>query len=252
MPNATILYKNYVEGSVVTATDEMPTLLSPNVITPHRQEIWRSNANGAKVTFDFGSTVTIGVIALLNHNMPAGVGYQIELSTSPAFSSLAYNGTTTVAADAEAYKQEIVVITPVSARYMRISPGASADGWNQLGRVLAGPYFQADFVYAPRWGFDDAKSEFDEARDGSEFRDLATIKRTISLPFEFDNETNFRSFVLEMGRKLGRSRDCLVYLNPGTNYRARDIFVGRPDSPLVVDGVTIGLYSWSLTVRERG
>lgn len=98
------------------------------------------------IDIDLGAAQSIGVVALIAHNLSAGTAtVRVQGSSSATQSPSLYDS---AAQAAYAGADYAITFPPVAARYWRISIAdtANAAGYVQLGRVFIGPRFK------PTWG----------------------------------------------------------------------------------------------------
>lgn len=246
-----MLYRDRIPAATLAASTQELAFPVANLTTPQRKRIWRSlPGTSAYLTIDFGAATTIGGVVLLASNLSATGTYRVRHGSVAAMTSgVLFDSTATTAAGDTDYPDHAVWWSDTTARYLRIDLADAAAAYIALGRLLAGPSWSATVAYGATWTWDD-QSPVVVTRGGQEQRDILPTVRVLSLPFDYVSDAAARSDLLEMGRRLGRSRDAAYYLTSGTGRMGRDLVVGRLTSAIEAEAFTFNAWRAKLTVRE--
>lgn len=160
-------YGNLIDSATLSggdwATGGAASTLN-NLKTRYLRQLAVSDGDGtsaAQFTIDLGSEKTIGLIALINHNITVGTG-QITLtgSNNSGFTEIAWRGNNMLAYAGGDFA--VALPDDIAARYWKveISDTSNAANYISIGRVFIGPAF------APLQGLEFGSSVGVESRSG--------------------------------------------------------------------------------------
>ena len=255
MANLVLGYRDRVAAGTVTASTETPTLPAINLqhpfLSPNR---WRSTANTASVLVDFGASYTIGAAALLGTNLTAAATFRLRVSANSDLSTPTYDtGVSEIAAGVDTdYGHLIHVLTdPAAGCYLGLALTDSSLSYIEAGRLWAGTAFQPDHNYS----FGARDTTLDSTRivpseSGQAWVELGVTQREIRLRLEALTDTEVNADIAAM-RRLGRGRDVLAVLNPGSTNLGRDSIFGLITENLSTEHASPNRHVLDLVIAER-
>lgn len=238
----------------MTVSTEVPTLLGTNLQNPHLSTPWRSTANSASVTVDFGASYTIGGIFLGGTNLTAAATVRVRISANSDLSTPTHDsGASPIAAGVDPTFGHLIYIlsSPAAGRYLKLDLADASLTYIQAGRLFAGTKFQPtrNFSYDYAESYIDttavARAESGELwiEDGIVFREMRVQYRAAT---HTDAQGDFKSIA-----RLRRSQDILFVLDPASSNLGRDSIFGVIAQNLSLQRIHNDIYSLDLIISER-
>ena len=256
LANIVLGYRDRVADGTVTADSELPTLPAINLqhpfLAPNR---WRSDGdNAAAILVDFEASYTIGVIALLATNLTAAATFRLRLSASSNLSSPTYDtGGTEISAGVDPDYGHLIHIlsAPAAGRYLGLNITDASLTELEAGRLWAGTAFQPTRNYA----WNSKRTTFDTTRlspseGGQTWVDTGYIQDELRLRFEALTDAEINGDIAAL-RRLGRGKDILAVLNPGSANLGRDSLFGLITENLSDEHASPNRHVLDLVILER-
>jgi hypothetical protein len=208
-------WDNRIDTSILTATNQEPTLTVTNLQTPDVREVWRATGTSVAIRADFGSSIPWGGTALIRSNAKTGDTMRVGLSTSDAtgLARDAYD-TGTISAGADPIYGMLVHFpsTPKTGRHLRIDLTQSVPP--EAGRWFAGPVWFTSRAFAygwqPLWRDPSRRTE---SLGQAIFIDRRYRQRGMRFSLVGLTEAEADNQVHELSRVNGISRDILICRN---------------------------------------
>lgn len=264
MSNILFAYQNKTDSGTLSGGSWLSTLPLVNLQNRLVQRVARSNGTTLGATqfdMDFGAVQTLGVIALVVHNMSVSAKVRIRGAAVADFSVVGYDSgwvsvwpsgiipqsllnweddnfwLGTLSASARAGYQSPYIHVPAAPqtyRYWRVEVDdtGNADGYVHIGRLFMSPTWTPTINYS--YGADlvyQDPTEVERALSGAEYYDVRGKPREFSLTLEGLTSTEAYSYVLQMQRLCGISGEILLVPDQAdaVNMPAR-AYVGRLSS----------------------
>lgn len=230
---------NNITVADVTAGSAVASLPTDHLQTDDIKEIWRSDIGSTFILADIGSSLTLGVTALINCVTDPNVRIRYSTNDSVGLAGDAYDSgfipTTAVAP----FRKLIHFIEPgVLGRYLRI------DGIHEAGRWMAGRAWIPG--HNVQYGLE--RTFRDHSRHGlslglNEFIGRKARQPGLRFSLAFLTELEVTAEVYELNRIVGSSVDILVCLDINSANIGRDTLWG-----LLTDTVPprlVGFNNWN-------
>jgi hypothetical protein len=252
---------NRIDATTLTGGSWMGSLPLSNIKDRRLSRLARStNALAASTMFDLdlGAPRSVGVIALVAHNLSVTATVRVLGDDASDFATPVYDSGAvavwpagvipqslleweddnfwlgTVSQEALAGFKTPFIVLPASAqtlRYWRVSitDTSNPDGYVQIGRVYIGSAWQPDFdrSYGASLGYDDV-SQVEESLSGEEFYDVRRKRRIHRFELGWLSQTEALDRVLDMQRLQGTTGEILIVPNvTDTTNRSKVSFLGR-------------------------
>ena len=261
MSNILLAWNNKTDAGTVAAGSWLASLPLTNLQNRQVQKVARSTdatATSTKFTIDLGSAQTIGVLALVVHNLSVTATVRITASDTAAFTNLYYDSGAvaawpsgiipqsllqweddnfwlgTLSANARAGYQSPfinIVATSVTMRYWKVEivDTTNTDGYIQIGRLFMAPTWtpSVNYSYGAALGYQDP-TPVDTSLSGAEFFDARSKYRVFQFGLQYILGTEAYSYALELQRLAGVSGEVLVIPDQAdATYSTARSFVGR-------------------------
>ena len=174
-------------GTSTTATASMPL---SNLTDPQPRLRTRLPTSSATIQVDFGTSVTLGCVALISTNLTAASTVTVTQSNNADMSSPTYAPGSATTYTSAAANGNVVLLhaTAAAGRYLRLVIADASLTYIDVGRLVAGPLWSLTYAWA--YGIAEGRAILDR-RDrnpftGAEFPVPAVVNpRTaqFSLPF---------------------------------------------------------------------
>lgn len=229
---ATILgYSNQIDTAGLSGGSWHASYPLTNLQTRNLGEKARTTnalAASSVLNLDLGSAQTIGVVALVAHNLSAAATVRIQGSSAADQSVALYDSTALVYSGSD---YAMALPTPVAARYWRISISDTSNpaGYVQMGRVFCGWAFKPTnpIDWNPALGVD-SKTVVMEALDGTEYFDERPNHRVFQGQWSWLSDPEAYSFLIAIQRSHDVSREIyLIADDTDLNYRGTRNFLAR-------------------------
>lgn len=255
MPNAIISWLNYVDGASFSTPYQASNLPVTNLANTIVSKVWR--ALGSTNTYfdvDFGSAVPIQVLALAGALLGATDTIRHKLSAVAAGSFELYDSGTLTGLNPN-YKYHFNVLSAqVSARYWRCEINAAslaAQGYFDIGRAWAGPYWQPlrNFSLNNTEDFDDASRITAGLKSGAEYVDIGPQYRVRDFALNFMRGTDIDN-AKELARYAGVRQQVLFIPNPSSSKIQTEGLIGRLRKTSPMSNPAFNLNSKSYQIYE--
>jgi hypothetical protein len=225
---------NLIDTATLSTSSTASGFAVANLADEDIKKIWRASSGAsAWILADLLSSVSIGIVALVNTNLGLTTSVQVRLSTTDATgaSGNAYNSGVIPAACDPTYRLFVHVLpSPASGRYLRIDGTLSTF---EAGRWVAGPRFQPtrNLSFGAEDIFQD-HSRITNSLSGVRWIDREEIQRGVRGTFNGLNVTEARGEIREINRVLGVNRDFLMLRDASSTNKGRDSLWGYLAQPL--------------------
>lgn len=284
MANITLAWNNRTDAGTLSGGSWLATLPLANVQNRQVQKVSRSsNATNAatQFTIDLGQARSIGVVALVVHNISVLGRVRITASDTAGFVATYYNSgwvdvwpagqipqalleweddnfwLGTLSANARAgYQSPFIHLLPAaqSLRYWKVEVDdtTNADGYVQIGRLfMAATWTPAtNYSYGAGLGYQDPTA-VDTSLSGAEFFDVRSRYRVFEFELQYILNAEAYAQALELQRLSGTSGEVLVVPDSTdtANQPAR-AFVGRLQQLGAITQPQPSTYSARFQVKE--
>lgn len=261
MANITLAWNNRTDSGTLSGGSWLSTLPLTNLQNRQVQKVARSNdalAASTQFTIDLGQARTIGVLALVVHNISVTGQVRITASDTPGFTVTYYDSgwadvwpsgmipqslleweednfwLGTLSANARAgYQSPYIKLIPSapSLRYWKVevSDTGNADGYVQIGRLFMASTWvpSVNYAYGAGLGYQDP-TPIDVSLSGAEYFDVRSRFRVFDFELQYILGTEAYAYALELQRLSGTSGEVLMVpdSDDAINQPAR-AFVGR-------------------------
>lgn len=247
------------DSSTVAANYPLANLL---LLQPGRKARFSTPA-AVYVVLDLGSAQAITFAALVNHNGSAtgtwrvrGATSEANLTAAPGYDSGGSDSLYPVTGKPDADVQHsFLSFAAQTYRWWRIDidDTSNADGYVDLGRIILANAWapEVNFAFGAGIGWLDP-SNIDQGVGGHLYPNERPKHRVMTLPLNFQTESDMLGGLYELQRKVGASRDVFVVLDKeDTTHLHRRMLQGLllgTTAPLSLD--TFQRYSTSLRIEE--
>lgn len=184
-------------------------------------------ATSSTMVIDTGENQTIGVIALVRHNISTNGTVRIRGYTDSGLTELEYDST---ALDVYAGEDFAHAFTPTAARYWQIviSDTGNADAYIEIGRVFIGWRFEpANCIdWNPSIQVESTTTVMSSLA-GSDYFDSRPNRRVVSGAWSWLNQQEAYGVYLAIQRAQDVEREVFVMLDHTTSYPEQLFFLGR-------------------------
>lgn len=284
MANVFLAWQNRTDEGTLSGGSWQASLPLANLQNRQVQKVARSsNALAASTQFvlDLGQARSIGVLALVVHNISVTGSVRITASDSPAFSTLYYDSGAvpvwpsgmvpqalleweddnfwlgTLSQNARAgFQSPYIHILPsaVNMRYWKVEviDTANPDGFVQIGRLFLAQGWRPGINYAfgAELGYQDP-TLVETSLSGAEFFDVRSRYRAFGFELQFMTGAESYGYALELQRLAGISGEVLLV--PDSDDAAnmpRRAFVGRLQQLSTIPQVQPDAFRASFQIKE--
>ena len=185
-------------------------------------------AASSVINLDLGSAQSVGVVALVAHNLTGSATVRIQGSSAADQSVALYDSTALPAYTGTDYAMSFPA---VSARYWRISISDTGNpaGYVQLGRVFIGWRFSPanNIDWNPKLAVE-SKTAVMESLGGPEYFDERPTRRLFTGQWSWLSDPEAYNFLLAIQRSHDVSREVyLIADDADTSYRGTTNFLAR-------------------------
>lgn len=261
MANITLAWQNRTDDGTLSGGSWQASLPLTNLQNRQVQKVARSvDALTASTQFaiNLGQPRTIGVIALVVHNISVSGQVRITGSDSPSFSTLYYDSgwvnawpsgqiplnlleweednfwLGTLSSSARAGYQSPYIHVLSTAAYLQywkveVSDTGNPDGYVQIGRLFMSPTWvpSINYSYGAGLGYTDP-TPIETSLSGAEYFDTRSKFRVFEFKLDYILDTEAYAYALELQRIAGTSGEVLVVPNKDdTSNMPMRSFVGR-------------------------
>ncbi len=257
----TLAWRNYADASTLSGGSYLAALPLTNLQNRQVQKVARTtDATNASTKFviDQGSAKTVGVIALIVHNISAVGKYRIRANTSNSFASPLYDSgwvdvwtsgaipeflleweddnfwLGTMTPEERAGYQSPLIHIPTTQQVFRywqveIDDTTNAAGYVNFGRLFISSVWQPEYNYEVNntLGYTDS-TLIDTSLSGAEYFDIRPKFRTFNFELFRLSATEAYGSILDLQRVAGTSGEVLCVPDyADTDNAVRRSFVGR-------------------------
>lgn len=262
MANIFLAWQNRTDEGTLSNGSWLSTLPLTNLQNRQVQKVARSNgvtSSATKFDLDLGAAKSIGVVALVVHNISVAGTVRITASDSASFSTLYYDSGTvsvwpsgviplelleweddnfwlgTISQQARAgYQAPFIhkLSTIKNMRYWRVEivDAGNSDGYVQIGRLFMARGWTptVNYSYGSGLGFQDP-TPVDTSLSGAEYFDVRSKFRVMQFSLPYITDTEAYNYALDLQRLAGVSGEILVMPDGGSNItqQPQRSFVGR-------------------------
>lgn len=284
MANILLAWQNRTDESTLTGGSWLSTLPRTNMQDRTVQKVARSTdtaTTSTKFQIDLGSAQSIGVVALVVHNISVVGQVRVRGNDSAVFSAPAYNsgwvdvwpagqipqslleweednfwlGTLSSSARA-GYQSPYILALPTSQvlRYwlIEIDDTTNADGYIQIGRLFMAAAWTPTLNYSlgATLGYTDA-SPIDTSLSGAEYFDVRSRAREFELALDGLTDSEAYDYALQIQRLAGLSGEVLVIPDSADTTRiAIRAYLGRMVGMSPIEQVQQNRHRVSFRLRE--
>lgn len=248
--NAFIAYTNLADSAVQTASSAALLLPVSNIKVPHVARKWRGNDGATDTVFlDYGSAVTIDTIAVVGIT---GTQIRVALSNADPTANMGeVYDSGTLAVDQRYLQSIFPLVSPVSARYMRIDLTATGS-FVEIGRVFTGVRTVFAYNYVAGW----QRTWVDPSTRTKTLSGQMQIfqrpsYRTYDVSFDFLKEADRDGFIEDIDSVNALKTDVLFVQNPASSNLARDSIWGLMTTLTPVVQPYTGIFTKEYQIEER-
>lgn len=260
MANVKLLTTDRAASGTWSTDSAVSTLPVDNLKTESRRKVWRSVATGTTGAYaqcDFGSALSVDVVAFLGVNWSTGATVAIKSSANSDMSSpdvnvsLSSSGLTPYLDTTT--KQFVYPLSATSARrYWRVTVTDTSLSYIEAGKAILGPAIVPTINFAPEWRWlSEDLSTVQRTIGGETYVNVRSIARGVEIEFRAMTAAEATGIAYTILREHGLSKPLLVVLNHDSTAIARDSIWGLAQEPSEIpysSGVLRGL---RLRVIER-
>lgn len=223
-------YANQVDDAPVSGGSWSSSYPLTNIKTRYLFQRARSTdalASSSTMVIDTGENQTIGVVALVRHNISTNGTVRIRGYEFSNLTGLAYDsGAVTVyAGDDFAH-----AFTPTAARYWQIviSDTGNADAYIEIGRVFIGWRFEPEVCVD--WGLNigvESQTTVMQSLAGPEYFDSRPNRRIVSGQWSWLTQAEAHGVYLQIQRQQDIEKEVFAMMDPDTSYPDQVWFLGR-------------------------
>jgi hypothetical protein len=248
--NAFIAYTNLADLAVQTASSSALLLPVSNIIVPHIARKWRGNDGATDTVFlDYGSSITMDTIAVIGIT-----GTQIRVALSnvdPTANAGEVYDSGQLAVDQKYLQSILPLVSPVSARYMRIDL-TTTGSFVEIGRVFTGVRTVFAYNYVAGW----QRTWVDPSTRTKTLSNQTLIfkrppYRTYDISFDFLMQADRDGFIEDIDSVNALQVDVLFVNNPASSNLARDSVWGLMTTLTPVVQPYVGVYTKQYQIEER-
>ncbi len=228
---AVLGYANQIDDGTVSGGSWNSSYPLANVKTPYLYQKARTSntlATSSVIIVDCATAQTLGVMALVSHNLTINATVEITASDYSDFSVLSYDSGSL---NVYAHTDFATSFTPVAARYWKISISdtGNGDGYIEIGRVFLGWQFKPgiNIDFGVSIGVESDTSSL-RALGGPDYFDSRPNRRSWRGTWSWLTEQEAYAVMVEIMRQQDIERE--VYLmedDEDTSYRAERWFLAR-------------------------
>lgn len=258
MGNASLVITNNASNGTATASSQELTMPASQVLSVQPSERWRSLSNTAWIVLDKGSAISADTVFLGGLTCGVNSTIRARCSTSDATGAAgdAYDSTAlaTGSMQFDVNYASFIAQLPAAAsyRYLRFDITDPDATFVEAGCILDG--LSEDFVYnfVPGAAIQRTdRSRVEKSSSGKTFSWPDNAFRTVTLSFDFINQTQRYGLIEQLDRK-GLTSNILLMTDTDSSNMPRDSIFGLPtDLAPNTYGPIFGIFSKQLKIEER-
>ena len=223
-------YANQVDDAPVSGGSWETAYPLTNIKTRYLFQRARSTSDlssASTIVIDTGENQTIGLVALVRHNISTNGAVQILGYEDSALTELAFDSTALPIYPGGEFAH---AFTPTSARYWKIiiDDGGNPDGYIELGRVFIGWRFDPEVC--ADWDMSisvEPKTTVIEALAGPEYFDSRPNRRVVTGKWSWLTQAEAHGVYLSIQREQDVEKEVYAMFDPSTQFPDQDWFLGR-------------------------
>ena len=223
-------YANQVDDAPVSGGSWNASYPLTNIKTSYLFQRARSTdavSTSSTMVIDTGENQTIGVVALVRHNITTNGTVRIQGYTDAGLSTLSFDsGAVTVyAGDDFAH-----AFTPTEARYWKITISnlGNPDGYIEIGRVFIGWRFEPEVCVD--WGLNigvESQTTVMQSLAGPEYFDSRPNRRIVSGQWSWLTQAEAHGVYLDIQRQQDIEKEVYAMMDSDTQFPDQVWFLGR-------------------------
>jgi hypothetical protein len=223
-------YANQVDDAPVSGGSWEAAYPLTNVKTRYLYQRARSTddlATSSTMVIDTGENQTIGVVALIRHNISSNGTVQILGYENAGLTELAYDSTELSVYPGGEFAH---AFTPVAARYWKIiiDDSGNPDDYIELGRVFIGWKFEPEVC--TDWGMSigvESQTTVMQALAGPEYFDSRPNRRIVTGQWSWLTQAEAHGVYLSILREQDVEKEVYAIFDPDTPFPDQCWFLGR-------------------------
>jgi hypothetical protein len=231
MAKGVLGWNNRAVTATLAVTSAQPALPASYLVDAHLFTKWRSTGvGGQNIDLDFGSSLPVGLIGLIGHNLTAAATWRITMDNASQSGSGVHDSTSIAIGFVSGFPQAIYLLNAdVSARFVRIAIADAANpaGYMEAGALFVGPTFRPgnNFSFGRAFGWVDP-SVRSKSKGGQLYVDLRPRYRTQEFEFKGLSQAEIFNEALEMDRQRGVADNVLFVPDYNSSFLAREALWG--------------------------
>ena len=254
--NLRILYNAdaWDAATITGSSEENSDLGAANLVHDFIAVPWRTTGDTSEnVVFNLGSAVKLTCFAIFAHNFSSGATVTLQGNASDSWGSPTYSQALTIATDADGnVLPRIVFFLDQTFQYWRllVADATNPDGYIQIGRLMAGEYYEMTRNIAQAWGWQlNDPSEGERIAGRQTYYKQRNKYRTANVNFNYVGQTQVDK-MQAIFEKVGNSKPLVVSIDPD-NRPTKDSAYCYLATPLGLAHRLIGNFDTSTLVFEE-
>jgi hypothetical protein len=223
-------YANQVDDAPVSGGSWSASYPLTNIKTRYLFQRARSTdalASSSTMVIDTGENQTIGVVALVRHNISTNGTVRIRGYEFSNLTGLAYDSGAVTVYAGEDFAH---AFTPTAARYWQIviSDTGNADAYIEIGRVFIGWRFEPEVC--ADWGLNigvESQTTVMQSLAGPEFFDSRPNRRIVTGQWSWLTQAEAHGVYLSILREQDVEKEVYAIFDPDTQFPDQCWFLGR-------------------------
>ena len=223
-------YANQVDDAPVSGGSWNASYPLTNIKTRYLFQRARSTdalASSSTMVIDTGENQTIGLVALVRHNISTNGTVRIRGYEFSNLTGLAYDSGAVTVYAGEDFAH---AFTPTAARYWQIviSDTGNADAYIEIGRVFIGWRFEPEVCVD--WGLNigvESQTTVMQSLAGPEFFDSRPNRRIVSGQWSWLTQAEAHGVYLQIQRQQDIEKEVFAMMDPDTQFPDQVWFLGR-------------------------
>lgn len=223
-------YANQVDDAPVSGGSWNASYPLTNIKTRYLFQRARSTdalATSSTMVIDTGENQTIGLVALVRHNISTNGTVRIRGYEFSNLTGLAYDSGAVTVYAGEDFAH---AFTPTAARYWQIviSDTGNADAYIEIGRVFIGWRFEPEVCVD--WGLNigvESQTTVMQALAGPEYFDSRPNRRIVSGQWSWLTQAEAHGVYLQIQRQQDIEKEVFAMMDPDTQFPDQVWFLGR-------------------------
>lgn len=223
-------YANQVDDAPVSGGSWNASYPLTNIKTRYLFQRARSTdavSTSSTMVIDTGENQTIGVVALVRHNITTNGTVRIQGYQNAGLTTLSFDSGAVAVYAGDDFAH---AFTPTEARYWKITVSnlGNPDGYIEIGRVFVGWRFEPEVCVD--WGLNigvESQTTVMQSLAGPEFFDSRPNRRIVSGQWSWLTQAEAHGVYLQIQRQQDIEKEVFAMMDPTTNYPDQVWFLGR-------------------------